>query len=416
MPLFSQNFTPERDNELSNLLPHRLTSYYPNDEFGIISKRDDFTLIGPKNRQDRMAFFVLYRNNPIAMVGTINGNPYPRVTMSYVKPPFRSMGLGFELYRTIVDRFGGLTSDSSLSPDGKRLWDKFSRMQGYMVADQDGQYDNHTPEWDNPFTVKKLNEDRYHDGKKFYRELSPHSDENIYQNPKWQPEIPHWPLSDMELRNIEKQIFQQPAWLHYYARFDWTSWSTLEGNWWFNKHKNEFSFYDVPALSYYHGVPTPDRVMVVMQPDGTIKQEPNTVVLPTALRMCRDVVKAALPKMQYLKNTYYIRFGMWPKSERSQNFLIKDRVVLEKGVSVYHANYDLDDDRWAIDPSVNEESISGTMQTLIYGNRPIFLVQGTEIDEEGADGEPLLHNVKLIKQLSRDEVYCAGIFDPREDD
>jgi hypothetical protein len=53
---------------------------------------------------------------------------------------------------------------------------------------------------------------------------------------------------------------------------------------------------------------------------------------------------------------------------------------------------------------------------LIYSERPIFLVTGTELKSEGYDGEPLLHDVKMIKQLHKHDVFVDGVFDRREDD
>ncbi len=263
--------------------------------------------------------------------------------------------------------------------------------------------------------------DRYEDGRKYYAELQPHFNQNVYREAEFKPEIPQWPLTPQQFKEVERQVLQNPEWLAFWAKFEWRSWMS-PSNWYYNPHTDIFSFYDVPQISYIHGKVGPDRGILQIKSNGEIDHSKRGeyadyfAFLPSCIDVCINKVREASPKMKYLKGSYYIRFGMWPQNERSRNWLVRDRVELEKGVSVYHASYDLEGDRWAIDASVDEAAISGTMQSLIYGSRPIFLVQGTELKNDGADGEPLLHNVKLIKQLNKKEVYCPGIFDPAEDE
>ncbi len=264
------------------------------------------------------------------------------------------------------------------------------------------------------------------DGSKFYKDLQPHRSKT-FSVPEFQPDIPEWPLTPQHLREVERQVLQNPEWLHYWAYFDWRSWME-PAEWHYDRHRDQFVFFNVPQLRYMHdrNLPEgqacgPDRTLLYIKPNGQVIESDSQyaqyyVTLPSAVQVCLNKVRQAGPKLKFLKGTYYIRFGMWPKNERSQNFLAgKDAQYFEKGVSAYHCSYDLDDDRWAIDPSVDYATVAGTMQSLIYGNRPVFLVQGTEIKEEGSDGEPLLHNVKLIKQLDKNDVYVPGIFDPKED-
>lgn len=266
--------------------------------------------------------------------------------------------------------------------------------------------------------IDLLSEDTEFGRREFYRDLISHRSEK-FGSPSSDIAVSQWPPSSQELREIERKVLQDPEWLQYWAHFGWRSFTSTT-NWWYDKHNSEFVFYDVPEVSYFNDTLAPDHNMVKMDIDGVVTSKKSQyshlrVTLPSALAVCRDVVAKARPKLRFLQGRYYIRFGMWPKDERSRNWLIKDEEVYEKGVSAYHADYDLDDDRWAIDPSVHEDAIGGTLQSLIYGNKPVYLVQGDEIDEEGADGEPLLHNVKLIAQLDRNSVYVPGIFDPRED-
>lgn len=274
--------------------------------------------------------------------------------------------------------------------------------------------------------VTDLTEDAYEAGREFWNEVSPHYEGTT---PEWAPEIPQWPLTPQQMREVERAIFQRPEWIAFWARFDWRDWH-MARKWWFDKNKNVFTFYEVPHINYFVDHPhwkkaMPHRSMISLTLDGKLIEKKDGysdayMVLPTALEACRAVVRAAAPKLDWLQGTYFIRFGKWPVDERSVNFLSdKDQDgnhSKEKGVSVFNASYDLQDDRWELGADVDEAAISGTMGSLMAGHRPRYLVQGTELRATGADGEPLLRNVKLICELPRDMVYCPGIFDPREDD
>lgn len=263
-----------------------------------------------------------------------------------------------------------------------------------------------------------LAEDRYEDGRAFWLDVRDHAHE------KSAIEVPSWPLSPIQLRDLERTLLQTPEWIAYWARFDWRSW-TQATDYHFDRHDNLFVFQNVPQISYHDGVAKPDRASLKMRPDGSVVEDTSRFAefyayLPMAVEACRQVVRIAAPKLRFLQGTYYIRFGMWPKDERSQNFINYkqgDTPVYEAGVSAYHGHYDIEHDRWAIDVAeVYDEAVSGTMQTLISGKRTIYLVQGTEISELGADGEPLLHDVRLIATLKPGSVYIPGIYDPLLDD
>ncbi len=258
----------------------------------------------------------------------------------------------------------------------------------------------------------------YEDGRKFAQELQPFRSVK-FSDPEFKPEIKNWPPSAQELREIERAVFQSPEWLNYWAQFEWRSF-TRASKWHYNKNTDTFNFFDVPAISYFHDNLQPERAMIRIKSDGTVVPIESQYahlhcVLPTALDACQAVVRLAAPKLRFLKGTYYIRFGMWPQNERSQNFLARGETVYEAGVSAYHADYNFETDRWEIDPSVDEAAVAGTLQTLIYSKRAIYLIQGREIKRTGADGEPLLRDVKLISQLPAHSVLVPGMFDPRED-
>lgn len=391
MPILFKD--PINPTNISDIIDQKYQDRYH--DYTITGERDDFYLI-----EKDSDLVIIHSGKPIAGITVQDG----RVIRKYVMPMYRNLGLMVDLYLAAI-KSGPVNTRYDRDLDSS-----LSRIPDITIVRGDT----------NMTVSRKLMESETfdRDRREFRQELFKHSDPNIYNNPEWQPEISKWPLDPAELREVEKQIFQQPSWLAYYARFDWTSWQNNPSHW-YNKNNGLFSFYDVPCISYYNEIATPDRNLIQLDRDGNIVENTKfdkITVLPTALHQCQRVVEKAREKMKWLNGRYYIRFGLWPKSERSQNFLIRDRVVLEKGVSAYHVDYDLDEDRWAIDPSVNPDTIAGTMQSLIYSNRPIFLVKGDEIEEEGSDGEPLLHNVVMIKQLPKGDVYCPGIFDPREDE
>lgn len=246
---------------------------------------------------------------------------------------------------------------------------------------------------------------------------------------EYKPDV-EWPPNDEQLKQIERRILQDPEWLAYYKRFGWDSWTSIpKSHYYYDKHNKTISYYDVPSVTSEWNVNKPkglrpDRTLLKIDLNGNIMSgsDKYQVILPRALEQIKAHIKSIFTpqNLRYMSGRYYIRFGRWRDEERSQNYLAsreQGKPVYEPGVSAYHADYVPEEDRWAIDESMNYDTITGTLAALLYNpNKRIFLVQGTEIDEEGADGEPLLHNVKLVKELKVTDVYMPGVYDPREED
>lgn len=102
---------------------------------------------------------------------------------------------------------------------------------------------------------------------------------------------------------------------------------------------------------------------------------------------------------------YYIRVGEIPVSGKSSIFRGDEIVGQENGVSVYDCA--LKRGNWVI--CVPFPCREGTIDTihgillaaiLKYKNSSVYLVTGTEIGEFGADGEPLLKDVRIIANIS----------------
>ena len=102
----------------------------------------------------------------------------------------------------------------------------------------------------------------------------------------------------------------------------------------------------------------------------------------------------------------YIRFGEIPENEVSGIYCGGEvKVGEEKGVSVYDA-VEIDGE-WRVvlpNPLLKEVGfdlynfISNTKHLVETEHRPMYLVQGDEVGK-GTTNEPLLRNVKIIKEL-----------------
>lgn len=104
---------------------------------------------------------------------------------------------------------------------------------------------------------------------------------------------------------------------------------------------------------------------------------------------------------------YFIRFGNIPKDERSGIYMDGDLVGYENGVSVYDTTVLFK--KWIVIPphplSVdNIESLGAlVLQAQSDENFPILLVTGKMIGK-GTDGEPVIVDVKVIRNVREDIV------------
>ena len=112
-----------------------------------------------------------------------------------------------------------------------------------------------------------------------------------------------------------------------------------------------------------------------------------------------------------MDNLIYIRFGEIPKDERSKkgNGCIGDGyecIGYEKGVSVWNAVL-LDDGYHLVAPINGNSCTHHDFSSMDFpddccgcdSEQKIYVVIGDEVGK-GADNEPLIRNVKIIKELS----------------
>ena len=99
------------------------------------------------------------------------------------------------------------------------------------------------------------------------------------------------------------------------------------------------------------------------------------------------------------KNQLYIRFGDIPKDEKSKVYNGEIEIGTENGVSVYPAFEDSEGDIvLGLSLPITKTTLYTQQHLLEYDNRPCYLVSGDYVGK-GTDGEPLLKNVKVIREI-----------------
>lgn len=100
----------------------------------------------------------------------------------------------------------------------------------------------------------------------------------------------------------------------------------------------------------------------------------------------------------------YIRFGKIPKDGQSRVHFSDHVVRKEGGLSVFRAVQANGRYYPVLPEDANESAISDFFELLFDKSKKVYLVTGTEIRIEGADREPLLQDVVVLKELAN---YCG---------
>lgn len=104
--------------------------------------------------------------------------------------------------------------------------------------------------------------------------------------------------------------------------------------------------------------------------------------------------------MKQAKVPVYIRIGNIPDDEQSKVHRSDILVINEGGISVWKA-VEVNGLYYPILPKhPNENTIADYFDHLLHSDDPVFLVTGTEIFIEGADREPLLIDVTVLKDIT----------------
>jgi hypothetical protein len=116
-------------------------------------------------------------------------------------------------------------------------------------------------------------------------------------------------------------------------------------------------------------------------------------------------------KSKFTADKYYIRFGDLPKGGKSKNYATNE---MEIGISSYPVKWNIEKNKWEIIEDQLEEF--SALHSLIYDitigeGRPVYLIQGQELNDLGSDGEPMLdvNKIKIIKQLQPDEFFSKEL-------
>ena len=98
----------------------------------------------------------------------------------------------------------------------------------------------------------------------------------------------------------------------------------------------------------------------------------------------------------------YLRFGEWPKRERSQiNDTFESWGITELGISCYRAAYDAASNSYYYAPDEDLRWSWTAACSFSYSGRPAFLVTGEEVGL-GSDGEPVLRRLRTVG-------YCVPV-------
>ena len=94
-----------------------------------------------------------------------------------------------------------------------------------------------------------------------------------------------------------------------------------------------------------------------------------------------------------------ISFGNIPTNGKSKVYNGETETGIEEGVSVYPAFEDKEGNIiLGLNLPITKTSLHTQQHLLEYDNRPCYLVTGDYVGK-GTDGEPLIKNVRIIKEI-----------------
>lgn len=96
----------------------------------------------------------------------------------------------------------------------------------------------------------------------------------------------------------------------------------------------------------------------------------------------------------------FYRFGEIPKNEKSYIWKGNEKVGEEIGISVYEAHKNINGTYSPVLPfPTNEKAFNDFIYHIEYFTGNKYLVTGDLLDKTGTNGEPLIKNVKILKEL-----------------
>ena len=105
----------------------------------------------------------------------------------------------------------------------------------------------------------------------------------------------------------------------------------------------------------------------------------------------------------------YIRFGNIPEDKISKAYRSDVILRCEAGVSVWNCAF-VNDVPFPLLPDNASESAMADYFYMLFGNKPVYLVEGTELEEKGSAGEPLLgKDIRIVREYTDDYEYLKKI-------
>lgn len=109
-----------------------------------------------------------------------------------------------------------------------------------------------------------------------------------------------------------------------------------------------------------------------------------------------------------MKNQY-IRFGHIPKDKISRIHRSDDVLGEEKGVSVWNCAF-VNGVPFPLLPENAGEDAMADYFYMLFGNKPVYLVEGSELEERGSVGEPLIgKDIRVVREYTDDYEYLKKI-------
>ena len=105
----------------------------------------------------------------------------------------------------------------------------------------------------------------------------------------------------------------------------------------------------------------------------------------------------------------YLRFGNLPTNNISKQYKSGEIIKEERGLSVWECTF-VNDVPFPLLPENATEACMADYFYMLLSNRPVFLVAGTELEEKGSAGEPLLTApITIIRDYTNDYHYLFKI-------
>lgn len=133
--------------------------------------------------------------------------------------------------------------------------------------------------------------------------------------------------------------------------------------------------------------------------------------------MIDNVSTMNMPLKEKAKDSkQYIRFGDFPEDKISKAHRGDAIIKVEEGLSVWDCAF-VNDVPFPLLPENASESAMADYFYMLLGDKPVYLVSGTELESVGSAGEPLLGtDVHIVRDYTEDYKYLKAIHTRNKED